>query len=162
MSNSRGRKVFRKFDNNSDNEPIQNDEDPAGTFSDQDLVRRQAGHESRKRLTRSSVKPRLLFPPKQPEFDEYEGSGDDPNEATTDIETPADTPEEPIEEPDTPHEQSFGVSTPPATEETKKRSPFDSWPRTKPGRSGRSKRPGSPLEKTQGATGKRSKSTQPG
>ena len=150
-TNSRGKKLYRKFEEDSNGEPISDDGDPASAFSDQDLLRHQAGDAPRKRFTRSSIKPRLLFPPKKANGSMQEVD-DDPEEATTDIETPA-------EDVNTGSQRSFGVGTPPA-DEKQKRSPFDSWPRTKPGRGGRTKRPGSPMEKKGGERQKRSRSAQ--
>lgn len=111
-------------------------------------------------MTRSSIKPRLLFPPKEDE-PTTEAQNDVSEEATTDIETPPNAQDDLDASQNTPKNPSFGIGTPPATED-KKRSPFDSWPRTKPGRgAGRAKRPGSPLEKSRSTTEKRGKSAQP-
>lgn len=112
-------------------------------------------------MTRSSIKPRLLFATQKTNEDAPEDTPEDAEEATTDVETSADAGEA-TDEPDIPPGRGFAVDSPMTTEATKKRSPFDTWPRTKPGRGGgRVKRSGSPLEKSRGAVVKRSRSVQP-
>lgn len=132
---SRGKKYFCKFD-------------------DQDENREQGGIgedvESRleRPLTRASVKPRLLFPPKKPS-----AADEDDEEATTDIEdmnmvdiapqTPTKSQTVIAKTPDAPR---FAPASPPQTKRTTRstnklldtpmkvpgrKSPFDSWPRTK-------------------------------
>lgn len=127
---------------------------------------------ARRPLTRSSIKPRLLFPPAKAE--DAENTKDD-EEAATDIEDhvlaemesgkPA-TPLELIEEaPGTPEAPRFAPASPPATtritrlsskkaadatpiaaKRPNKRSPFDDWRRVKSGaQSSGHKRPGDEL-----------------
>lgn len=87
----RGRKVFRKF----------HDDAPSGASdaehhdelsADDRHVRRQIGHEARRPLTRSSIKPRLLFQAEIKERNRANGIEDDDEEATTDIEPSVATP----------------------------------------------------------------------
>ena len=174
---SRGKKIYRKFPNDSlEHNDTNNLED---TERDSSTIRP---------LTRSSIKPRLLFPPKQP-IDEHTVHliGDD--EAPTDIEDLQDHDmTEPEEEKEvvTPIKASvFSPPTPPTTghanraatkkvafdlasdppEPTeavpyerrgKKASPFDGWARTKAGTSGNvgkgKKREAEIMEKTEGVT----------
>lgn len=156
-TNSRGRKVYKKFDPEDDDVP------PDGT----DLADLPfAGIPTApRRFTRSSVKPRFLFP------DAYGKHGNSTDEeAVTDIEEPQ-TREVEIEEPTeskgkvaaTPSKQKY-YATPPTTARTtratvkrttqdqaeeeddlpaslftvrkaKRGSPFDGWSRTKAGES---------------------------
>jgi len=137
MNHSRGKKVFRKFPK----------EDDADEEDDSELET-----DNCRPLTRSMIKPRLLFPtPKQRQ--EREAADIDDEEATTDIEELHDDimtdPEE--EQVTTPVKQIvFSPATPPTTihatrSSTKKApeavealpykgkrvSPFDGWARTK-------------------------------
>ncbi|KAL0934283.1 uncharacterized protein CTRU02_211082 [Colletotrichum truncatum] len=136
----RGKKFFRKFAEPED------DEDEEGSSSESRL---------RRPLTRSAIKPRLLFPvtPKAPAT----GSTLEEEEAVTDIEDhhlekPEDVPQTPVdvqdECPSTPQAPKFGpAATPPDTRRTTRsglkseeatpikrkgrQSPFDDWPRVK-------------------------------
>lgn len=112
----RGKKFFRKF-NESEEEPAEEEE---------------AG------LSRSSIKPRLLFQDKTPEALEDE-------EATTDVEdnvknapaTPTKTKQVPVETPASPPDSKrtarvnkhLDIGTP--SKKKSRKSPFDSWPRIK-------------------------------
>lgn len=81
---SRGKKVFRKFQDRPGHEPA-----GAPTSSDED-VRRQAGSVAHRPVTRSSLKPRLLF---QEEIKQRElARQQEDEEAMTDIEVPMPTP----------------------------------------------------------------------
>ena len=87
----RGRKVFRKFHDDAPSgasEAEQEDE----LSADDSQVRRQIGHEARRPLTRSSIKPRLLFQAEIKERNRANGIEEDDEEATTDIEAPPATP----------------------------------------------------------------------
>jgi hypothetical protein len=115
---------------------------------------------TRRHFTRSSIKPRLLFPTAPAE--EVQIQHDDDEEAATDIEEhvlagmrQADEPETPVdlvdEAPGTPNAPLYAPASPPSTTRTTrfgskktadatpkakqpvKRSPFDSWRRTKVG-----------------------------
>ncbi|OLN85144.1 hypothetical protein CCHL11_06286 [Colletotrichum chlorophyti] len=133
----RGKKIFRKFAETED------EDDEEGSSTESRL---------RKPLTRSSMKPRLLFPVAPKTI----GSTLEEEEAVTDIEdqhfeeekapeTPADMADE---SPSTPQAPKFGaVATPPDTRRTTRsglkaeeptpikrkgrQSPFDDWPRVK-------------------------------
>jgi len=156
----RGKKQFRKFSDMED----QDFEDGEGGLAGAVESR------SRRPLTRSSVKPRLLFPTK-PEPPVVQSQEDE--EADTDIEDhvlerieekSTETPVELVEEaPGTPKAPKFAPASPPTTarttrfkkpteapaskpKEASKRSPFDGWRRTKGASDGHgSKRPGGPL-----------------
>ena len=170
---SRGKKIYRKFPNDSSEHNDTNN-----------LEHSERESSSIRPLTRSSIKPRLLFPPKQtaPIVDD--------EEAPTDIEDPQDhemTDPEDKTAVTTPVKASiFSPPTPPttghatraATKKTtfdlpldppepveavsyerrgKKVSPFDRWARTKAGTSGGGskgkKREAEGMEKTEGVAG---------
>ncbi len=149
---SRGKKIFRKFEDEDEATPGQGDE-ATGSVT------------PRKRLTRSSIKPRLLFPPKKQDQGELDGD----EEADTDIEVQGENkdveePETPVdlvdEAPETPKAPKFAPASPPTTGRTTrsgnkpgedstpmkparggKRSPFDNWRQTKNGSGSGHKRP---------------------
>lgn len=82
--------MFRKF--HDDHPSGAQTEEEEGASDDQRLLH-QAGHEARRPLTRSSVKPKLLFQAeiKQKKLENGEFTEDE-EEATTDMETPIATP----------------------------------------------------------------------
>jgi hypothetical protein len=87
----RGRRVFRKFHDDApsgDSAAEQEDE----LSADDNQVRRMIGHEARRPLTRSSIKPRLLFQAEIKERNRELGIEEDDEEAVTDIEVPMMTP----------------------------------------------------------------------
>ncbi|KAM6486049.1 hypothetical protein HDV62DRAFT_266087 [Trichoderma sp. SZMC 28011] len=142
----RGKKFFRKFSEFDDDEELEElDSDVEAQFS--------------KPLTRSSIKPRLLFPAKAPaaktkDMLEEEEAATDVEEAVEAekptakveiVETPAKAKEERAQTPDAP---KYAPASPPETRRTTrstnklsadtapikrtgKKSPFDSWIRTK-------------------------------
>ncbi|KAL9632608.1 MAG: hypothetical protein Q9164_005215 [Protoblastenia rupestris] len=151
----RGKKIFRKFPQDSDSEregtPTALDQNPTTIIDEETSTLRP--------LTRSSLKPRLLFPTAQQRA-ERDAAALEAEEAPTDIEDHHMTqPEEVV----TPVKKSFTPATPPTTghatrsstkklrdatlspldmeegdkelpaEERKKVSPFDGWSRTKAG-----------------------------
>ena len=120
-------------------------------LGDQERYRREAGTEARRPLTRSSVKPRLLFPPKKETPAEHPDL--DAEEATTDIESPT---SDQAAETDTEGLEERGET--PVNDDKQKASPFDSWPRTKPARPNGRKRAGEPIERAGGPAVKRSRS----
>lgn len=83
--------MFRKFHDDHPSDAPTEEED--GASADDRQLLRQAGHEARRPLTRSSVKPKLLFQEeiKQRKLENGEITEDE-EEATTDIETPIATP----------------------------------------------------------------------
>ncbi|KAH0526603.1 hypothetical protein TsFJ059_009904 [Trichoderma semiorbis] len=142
----RGKKFFRKFSEFDDDEELEElDSDVEAQFS--------------KPLTRSSIKPRLLFPAKAPApktkdmLEEEEAATDveeaveaeKPEAKVEKVETPAKAKEERAQTPDAP---KYAPASPPETRRTTrstnklsadtapikrtgKKSPFDSWIRTK-------------------------------
>ncbi|KAF1942763.1 hypothetical protein EJ02DRAFT_344760 [Clathrospora elynae] len=87
----RGRKVFRKFHDDAPSNG--SDAEQEGHLSTDDrLLRRHIGHEARRPLTRSSIKPRLLFQKEIQERNRDDGIEEDDEEAVTDIEVPVATP----------------------------------------------------------------------
>lgn len=128
--------------------------------TDQRMLRHQAGGAAQRRLLRSDIKPRLLFPPAS------EQSPDDlaAEEAETDIENPdADlvgleedeiTAATPIKKPSV-----YSPMTPPTTTHKKKTSPFDTWVRTKIGKMSGKRAAAEPAE--HGGRAKRGRSAQP-
>lgn len=83
---SRGKKVFRRFDTPA-NETSGSETETV--FTDMDL-RRKAGGAARRPFTRSTVKPRLLFPNEEQrrQLEERANDAEDDEEAVTDIEGP--------------------------------------------------------------------------
>ncbi|KAF2280263.1 uncharacterized protein EI97DRAFT_411385 [Westerdykella ornata] len=122
----RGKKVFRKFQDSPSDEA-------AGppTFSDEE-VRRQAGSVAHRPITRSSVKPRLLFKEEIKQRESARHQEDD-EEAITDIEVPMPTPsgrksrrishEE--------HQDTTPASTTTTVTRSTRQISFDSWSRVK-------------------------------
>lgn len=84
----RGKKIFRKFHD----EHASEGEEPGEQSPDEMVLRRQIGVEANRPLTRSSVKPRLLFKEEIAQRNRENGIEEDPEEATTDIEVPIATP----------------------------------------------------------------------
>lgn len=181
---SRGKKVFRRFDDVA-SESTSNDRPPS--LTDYDLLHRAEGSSSGRLLTRSSLAPRLLFPP--PKSPSPDGTGFD-EEALTDIEGSDSSPEVEVEiMPATPHNKHYRPTTPPTTARktrlsarvftpgsspveadneldlagsvqvhAKKSSPFDGWPRTKPAsRSVSAKRTAEPLDTSLATVAKRTR-----
>lgn len=183
-THSRGKKMFRRFQSPT----AQSDEelDIDETSHSQAHLRHQAGAVAQRPLTRSSLRPRVLFPSEehQPAIDE-----EDEEEAQTDIEsehvveseakatskahttTPARhvrIAEGQVTPPTTRKSTRFTHLSSPEEEQSsfssettpkpkgKKRSPFDSWQRTKPGMSGGRKRAASPEREVN--AGKRTRS----
>jgi hypothetical protein len=85
---SRGKKMFRKF---HDGPPSNGSEDEAASSGDE--LRRHIGPAAHRPLTRSSIKPRLLFKEEIQQKRKLEMGPDDVDEeAVTDIEMPVTTP----------------------------------------------------------------------
>lgn len=157
-THSRGKKVLRRFDNAADS-----NEDDDDNLSDLE-VRRKAGASATRRFTRSTIKPRLLFPSEE-QRRAREAAEEADEEAVTDIEVPqpkaAVTPVKQQLHPTTPpstgrskrgsaeHEE---IDTTAASKATKKMSAFGGWARRKappvsapPSR----KREGEPMESSE-------------
>jgi hypothetical protein len=79
--------MFRKFVDDRSDAPTE-DEDS----SDDRQLKRQIGHEASRPLTRSSVKPRLLFKEEIKQRKLENGEVSDEEEATTDVELSVATP----------------------------------------------------------------------
>lgn len=118
----RGKKIFRKFDD----EPSQESDQPV--FSGDDL-RKQAGSEAHRPLTRAYMKPRLLF---QEEIKKQRENDEDDEEAVTDIEYPIATPSRKgrkTTDLGSPSKQQ--EASPPPTISAKRQLSFESWSRVK-------------------------------
>lgn len=115
---SRGRKIFRKF---NDGPPSISSDD--AHLSEQE-TRRRAGADVHRPFTRSSIRPRLLFP-NEDQHREREFAADEADEeALTDIEVPvpssAGKRRGKVDEVITPVKQNFRPATPPSTEHVKR------------------------------------------
>jgi hypothetical protein len=152
MNHSRGKKIFRKFSESNDSNSISQPDT-------EEASEEPAAEQGRKRpATRSSIKPRLLFPPDEKGKDV---ASHEDEEATTDIEdhildnaeADSELPGTPtvtkVEKPNTPQAPRFAPVSPPTTARTtrvssklqaddtpmkrptKARSPFDGWRRSK-------------------------------
>ncbi|KAI4698266.1 uncharacterized protein J4E84_001402 [Alternaria hordeiaustralica] len=147
----RGRKVFRKFHDDAPSGASAAEEDD-DLSADDKQVRRQIGYEARRPLTRSSIKPRLLFQAEIKERDRANGVETDDEEATTDIDASVATPSRKKGKNAVPT-PSLLTSPPPTTRKLKKEISFDSWSRVKSAHSSSSstktskKRSGEPLER---------------
>lgn len=121
---SRGKKVYRRFDDAGDEEEVIDPEELgllARRHSARDIIK------PLKTLTRKSIQPRRLFQEeKQPsQIDE---------EADTEIEDNAQAHDEELQEPTSPSRSSRSqIKKPGQLGGSKKTSPFDSWPRLKSG-----------------------------
>ncbi|KAK4547764.1 hypothetical protein LTR36_000722 [Oleoguttula mirabilis] len=114
----RGKKVFRRF-----SDPREERASSAGTeISDvpgQRTLRRQAGPAAQRPLTRSAIKPRLLFPSEEQLLERDQGLDDVDEEAVTDIEMP--NASSPVKQKgkahdlQTPTRHRFKPATPPRT-----------------------------------------------
>jgi hypothetical protein len=88
----RGRKMFRKFhDEPLSNASLDSDDDQALPVEEK-MLRRQVGPEAHRPLTRSSIKPRLLFKEEIKERNRQNGHEEDDEEADTEIEAHVATP----------------------------------------------------------------------
>ena len=80
---SRGKKIFRPFANNGDEEDAVSD---ASGTPEQRRLKHQAGPSAQRPLTRSAIKPRLLFPSAEQLRERERGVDDVDEEAVTDVE----------------------------------------------------------------------------
>lgn len=88
----RGRKMFRKYQDAAPSDDSQaSDEGEEEPLEDR-MMRRQVGSEARRPLTRSTVKPRLLFQEEIKERNRVNGIEEDDEEAETEIEAHVQTP----------------------------------------------------------------------
>ena len=118
LRDSRGKKIFRRFSDPED----ERSSSAATETSDvpgQRSLRRQAGAAAHRPLTRSAIKPRLLFPSEDQLIEREQGLDDVDEEALTDIEMPnAPSPVKQkgkVHELQTPTKTRFRLSTPPTT-----------------------------------------------
>ncbi|KAH8704480.1 hypothetical protein GQ44DRAFT_716720 [Phaeosphaeriaceae sp. PMI808] len=130
----RGRRVYRKFHEGppSNGSPLVSDSGEDLGLEDK-ATRRQVGSEARRPLTRSSIKPRLLFQEEIKERKRMNGEETDDEEADTEIEAPP-TPSKKKGKAVNPQPQVTLELTPPPTVRKPKRemsSSFDSWTRVK-------------------------------
>ncbi|KAJ8105171.1 hypothetical protein ONZ43_g7531 [Nemania bipapillata] len=147
----RGKKIFRKFSDSNDADSSSQAENDEATELDVDT---ETHHRP---MTRSSIKPRLLFPPKPKGKQVATTTTLEDEEAVTDIEDNVlhgaeedeiETPQTPIQvakgKVETPSAPRFGPASPPSTGRTtrstdklrggdkaKVPSPFDGWRRSK-------------------------------
>jgi hypothetical protein len=181
----RGRKIFRKF-----HEAAQSDGSHASEEGDAEpiedrMMRRQVGVEAHRPLTRSSIKPRLLFQEEIKERNRQNGQYEDDEEAETEIEAHVQTPSKRKAKAAVPIVHPSLETTPPPTVRKPKRGmfigpdakteatsdsssteiSFDSWSRVKSAHSSGSsvrdskKRRGEPLEREADKRARSEKST---
>jgi hypothetical protein len=168
----RGRKMFRKFHNGPSSNASHDSEDEQDLPVEEKILRRQVGPEAHRPLTRSSIKPRLLFQEEIKERNRQNGNDDDDEEADTEIEAHIATPSRRKSKAAVHVPQSTLEATPPPTVRKAKRGmfirsvmyietvtndsteiSFDSWSRVKSAHSSSSsvrdskKRSGEPLER---------------
>nr|POF03983.1 hypothetical protein CFP56_21739 [Quercus suber] len=155
----RGKKIFRRFGNADET-----NESSSGSELGQRSLKRQAGVTAQRPLTRSTVKPRLLFPSEEQLQQRTLAADQVDEEAVTDIEMPNVAPVQGLEHnvagfasdnrltppPTNLNKRSVSKKTPmhstpileaspqsdamDATFPKKSSNPFDAWPRTKSGR----------------------------
>ncbi|KAJ4322833.1 hypothetical protein N0V94_002214 [Neodidymelliopsis sp. IMI 364377] len=142
----RGKKMFRKFVDDRSDAPTEGEDS-----GDDRQLKRQIGHEASRPLTRSSVKPRLLFKEEIKQRKLENGEVSDEEEAVTDVELSVATPSRKKGKMVMQIAESMQEATPPPTVRKAKREiSFDSWTRVKSAHSSGSssrgaKRSGSPL-----------------
>ncbi|KAI8937328.1 hypothetical protein NX059_006535 [Plenodomus lindquistii] len=126
----RGKKILRRFhEGPSDNESPADDDHELS--ADERAIRRQVGREAHRPLTRSSVKPKLLFQKEIQERKIANGEEEDDEEAVTDIEVPFPaTPSRKKGKAVVPH-PSLETTPPPTVRKLRKEISFDSWSRVK-------------------------------
>jgi hypothetical protein len=165
----RGQKIFRKFHDDGPSNDAHASEDGEGLPVGERLLRRQVGSEASRPLTRSSVKPRLLFKEEIKQRNRQQGILEDDEECDTEIEAHVSTPSrrkgkavahapQPMLEvtpPPTVRKPKRGMFRPSPQVNTVTNEPaeisFDSWSRVKSSSSGSvrgsKKRSGEPLER---------------
>lgn len=88
----RGKKIFRKFHNDAPSHDSDVEQDAADLSTRDQVIRRMVGHEAQRPLTRSTVKPRLLFQEEIKQRNLENGIFEDDEEAETEIEAHVATP----------------------------------------------------------------------
>lgn len=126
----RGKKILRRFhDGPSDNDSAP--EEDQELSADERAIRRQVGREAHRPLTRSSVKPKLLFQKEIQQRKIANGEEEDDEEAVTDIEVPfAATPSRKKGKAAVP-QPKLATTPPPTVRKLRKEISFDSWSRVK-------------------------------
>ncbi|KAF2153229.1 hypothetical protein K461DRAFT_267838 [Myriangium duriaei CBS 260.36] len=170
----RGRKTFRRFTDGTSAEVEVEDADLHNMAGQTARIRHMAGPSAHRPITRSTLKPRLLFPSA-----EHRGATQEADEeALTDIEDEVAhrsarssakivsfesvEPDSPVASRDEPQMtlDETPASTTASKGKAKKPSPFDSWPRQKAGASrSTSGTKRSPTEPAQATSSKRTRST---
>ncbi|KAH7088054.1 hypothetical protein FB567DRAFT_627845 [Paraphoma chrysanthemicola] len=150
----RGKKVFRKFHDGPPSNASATSHNDEELPVDERVLQRQIGPDARRPLTRSSIKPRLLFQEEIKERNRQNGHDEDDEEADTEIEAYAATPSRRKGKAVIHLTEAPADATPPPTVRKAKREiSFDSWSRVKSAHgSGGStreskKRGGEPLER---------------
>lgn len=126
---SRGKKLFRPFNNNNQTTAQDTDADPEEIDYTQRSLRRQAGSSSERPLTRSSILPRLLFETPEQRAERERQLAEDEEattdiDATTDIETAPRTVSTPKKSSATPKKartaSAAHLATPPSTKRVRR------------------------------------------
>lgn len=117
--------MFRKFHDEHPSDAATDEEDE--TSADDRQLLRQAGPDARRPLTRSSVKPKLLFQAeiKQRKLDNGEVTEDEDEEESTDVELPIATPSRGKAKMMMRVDDSLQAATPPPTARKAKRGMFN-------------------------------------
>lgn len=120
---SRGRTIFRKFENEDEAHEASAVNSDLGSTAEQQRLKHYAGAAAQRPLTRSAIKPRLLFPSEEERLERERLAQEADEEAVTDIEmsnaaSPANASVE--DEVVTPVLDQFNQVTPPATGRAKR------------------------------------------
>ena len=129
-ANSRGKKIFRRFEDRTNGDDIDATSSVAPSISDvsgtpeQRRLKRQAGAAAQRPLTRSAIKPRLLFPSEEQIREREErdaiATAYDEEEAVTDIEMTNADAEDEATTPVATNSLEVSPATPPSTTSAKK------------------------------------------
>ncbi|KAF2445289.1 hypothetical protein P171DRAFT_485349 [Karstenula rhodostoma CBS 690.94] len=152
----RGKTIFRQFDD------VSRASDAEVGRSSEDETSRKADRSGNRRITRSAIKPKLLFKEDIDRLKRENGEDDDDEEAPTDIELPIATPSRRTRHVD-PSASFPQDSTASVTKTVKRQMSFESWSRVKPSsRASASargtKRSAPPLDEDVQPVGKRARS----
>ncbi|CBX91041.1 hypothetical protein LEMA_P060750.1 [Plenodomus lingam JN3] len=126
----RGKKILRRFHNGQSDEDSA-PEDDQELSADERAMRRQVGYEAHRPLTRSSVKPKLLFQKEIQERKIANGEEEDDEEAVTDIEVPVPATPSRKKGKAVASEPMLATTPPPTVRKLRKEISFDSWSRVK-------------------------------
>ena len=121
----RGRKVYRKFHDGPPSKASDAEEEEEegldGLSDDDRRLRRHIGHEARRPLTRSAIKPRVLFQEEIQQRNRDNGVEEDDEEAVTDIEVSIATPSRRKIRATAVEVSTFQTTPPPTVRKVKKR-----------------------------------------